>query len=175
MYKSIRNKKITKNINDKNDNNKSIFQKQYIIFLLNSSSRILSGIYKIEICESFSFMIVMDKMNKVYLYNFNSFNIIKYIDFSSTFNLKLKYISICPYTGDFIVATKRNVVLMNINGVFLSQTSDIKSNINSHVICQDICTIIKGCVFEWCLSGEKFDIETTIHRIIKTYLEKFLR
>ncbi|MBR0316923.1 MAG: TetR/AcrR family transcriptional regulator [Synergistaceae bacterium] len=51
----------------------------------------------------------------------------------------------------------------------------IKSNINSHVICQDICTIIKGCVFEWCLSGEKFDIETTIHRIIKTYLEKFLR
>ena len=121
-------KKFTKNTNE---NNKSNFQKKYIIFLLNSSSRILSDIYKIEICESFSFMIVIDKMNKVYLYDFNSFNIIKFMDFSTIFNLKLKYISICPYTGDFIVATKRNVALMNINGVFLSQKSDIKSNINS--------------------------------------------
>ena len=124
-------KKFSKNINE---NNKLNFQKKYIIFLLNSSSRIINNIYKIDICESFSFMIVMDKMNKVYLYDFNSFNIIKYIDFSSIFNLKLKYISICPYTGDFIVATKRNVALMNINGVFLSQKSDINSNIKSCLI-----------------------------------------
>jgi hypothetical protein len=108
-------KKFTKNTNE---NNKSNFKKKYIIFLLNSSSRILSDIYKIEICESFSFMIVIDKMNKVYLYDFNSFNIIKFMDFSTIFNLKLKYVSICPYTGDFIVATKRNVALMYINGVF---------------------------------------------------------
>ena len=70
-------------------------------------------------------------MNKIYLYDFNTFNLIKYIDFSTIFNLKLKHISICPYTGEFIVGTKRNIALMNINGVFLSQLSDIKSNINS--------------------------------------------
>ena len=116
----------------KNENNKSNQSKiKYLIFLVNSSSRIISNIYRIEICEAFSFMIVLDTMNKVYLYDFNSFTLIKYIDFSTIFNLKLKHISICPYTGDFIVATKRNVALMNINGVFLSQISDIQSSINS--------------------------------------------
>ena len=50
----------------------------------------------------------------------------------------------------------------------------VKDRANIHLICQDICTIIKGCVFEWCLSGEKFDIEKTIERIVKTYLSDFL-
>ena len=76
-------------------------------------------------------MIVIDIMNKVYLYDFNSFTLLKYIDFSTIFDLRLKHISICPYTGDFVVATKRNVALMNINGVFLSQLSNISSSINS--------------------------------------------
>ena len=54
------------------------------------------------------------------------------------------------------------------------QNGLIKNNANVHLICQDICTIIKGCVFEWCLSVEKFDIEKTIERIIKIYLSEFL-
>ena len=116
----------------KNENNKSNQSKiKYLIFLVNSSSRIISSIYRIEICEAFSFMIVIDIMNKVYLYDFNSFTLLKYIDFSTIFDLRLKHISICPYTGDFVVATKRNVALMNINGVFLSQLSNISSSINS--------------------------------------------
>ena len=124
---------VEKKKNENNNNNNNVGQSQikYIIFLINSSSRIISDIYKIEICESFSFMIIIDKMNKIYLYDFNTFNLIKYIDFSTIFNLKLKYISICPYTGEFIIGTKRNIALMNINGVFLSQLNDINSNINS--------------------------------------------
>ena len=106
-------------------------KKKYFIFLVNSSSRIIADIYRIDICESFSFMIVTDKMNRVYLYDFNSFNLMKYIDYSKIFNLKIKHVSICPYTGDFIVATKRSVVLMNINGVFLSQMNNIESKVNS--------------------------------------------
>ena len=106
-------------------------KKKYFIFLVNSSSRIISDIYRIDICESFSFMIVTDKMNRVYLYDFNSFNLMRYIDYSKIFNLKIKHVSICPYTGDFIVATKRSVILMNINGVFLSQMNNIKSKVNS--------------------------------------------
>ena len=115
----------------KSENNLANLKKKYFIFLVNSSSRIISNIDRIDICESFSFMIVTDKMNRVYLYDFNSFNIIKYIDYSKIFNLKIKHISICPYTGDFVVATKRDVILMNINGVFLSQMSNVKNKINS--------------------------------------------
>ena len=121
-------KQLSKKKNENNDKNTNI---KYIIFLVNSSSRIISDIYKIEICESFSFMVIIDKLNKIYLYDFNSFNLLKYIDFSKLFNLKMKYVSICPYTGEFIVATKRNVALMSINGVLLSQASNIQSNINS--------------------------------------------
>ena len=122
-------KNLYKSINENIISNE--LKKKYIIFLINTSSRIISDIYRIDICESFSFMIVTDKLNKVYLYEFNSFSLIKYIDYSTIFNLPIKYISICPYTGDFIVATKKDIALMNINGVFLSQMSNVKSKINS--------------------------------------------
>ena len=47
------------------------------------------------------------------------------------FTNQIKYSSICPYTGDFIVSSSKNLVLMNINGVFLSQMNDVESKINS--------------------------------------------
>jgi hypothetical protein len=106
-------------------------QKGYIIFLVNSSYNILSEVCLIDICNSYSFMIVADKMNHVYLYNFHSFKLLKYIDISSMFTNQIKYSSICPYTGDFIVSSSKNLVLMNINGVFLSQMNDVESKINS--------------------------------------------
>ena len=76
-------------------------------------------------------MLVADKKNRIYLYNFNSFKLLKYIDISSIFTNNIKFSSICPYTGDFIVSSSKNVVLMNINGVFLSQMSNFQSKINS--------------------------------------------
>ena len=125
-------KKLSKISNEKNSVNiNSQINKKYFIFLVNSSSRIINGISLIEICESFSLMIIIDKNNKIYLYDFNSFNLIKYIDFSFVFNSKIKYINICPYTGEFIIGTKRNIVLLNINGVILSKISYYKNKINS--------------------------------------------
>ena len=47
----------------------------------------------------------------------------------------------------------------------------LKAGTNIHLICTDICTIVKGCVFEWCLSDGGMDIESTLHRIISLYLE----
>ena len=82
-------KQLSKKKNENNEKNTNI---KYIIFLVNSSSRIISDIYKIEICESFSFMVIIDKLNKIYLYDFNSFNLLKYIYFSKLFNLKMKSI-----------------------------------------------------------------------------------
>ena len=43
-------------------------QKGYVIFLTNSSYNILSEICLINICDSYSFMIVTDKKNKVYFF-----------------------------------------------------------------------------------------------------------
>ena len=119
---------FNKLINKQNNNNS--LSKHYIIFLINSSSRILSEISQIEICEPYSFMLVVDKFNNLYIYDFNTFDLIKHIDCSIYFHHKIKYISICPYTGDFILASYYRIILMSINGVFITQINDIKSKIN---------------------------------------------
>ena len=120
-------KHLSKQSSSNNDNS----QKGYVIFLSNSSYNILSEISLIDICDSYSFMLVVDKMNRIYLYNFHSFQLLNYINLSPIFTNNIKFSNICPYTGDFIVSSSKNVVLMNINGVFLSQMSNFESKINS--------------------------------------------
>ena len=126
IYSNNKNN-INNFLNKENNNN---YSKHYIIFLINSSSRILSEISLLEICEPYSFMIVVDKFNNLYLYDFNSFDLIKYINCSIYFQHNIKFISICPFTGDFILASYYKVVLMSINGVFITQMNNIKSKIN---------------------------------------------
>ena len=129
-YCHSKNSSELKHLSKKSSNNDNS-QKGYVIFLCNSSYNILSEVCLIDICNSYSFMIVVDKMNKLYLYNFNSFQLLRYIDISSMFTNQIKFSSICPYTGDFIVSSSKNVVLMSINGVFLSQINKFQSKISS--------------------------------------------
>lgn len=49
---------------------------------------------------------------------------------------------------------------------------DAKTDV--HTACMDICTIIKGCVFEWCLVNGDMDIRKSVYRIIGNYLNPFL-
>ena len=128
------NKNNLNNINNllgkENHNQNNSLSKHYIIFFINSSSRILSDISLIEICEPYSFMLVVDKFNNLYLYDFNTFDLIKYINCSIYFKRNIKYMSICPYSGDFILASYYRIILMSINGVFITQMNNIKSKIN---------------------------------------------
>ena len=112
------------------ENHSSSLSKHYIIFLINSSSRILSEISLIEICETYSLMLVTDKLNNLYIYDFKTFDLIRNINCSIYFKHKIKYISICPFTGDFILASYYRVILMSINGVFITQMNNMKSKIN---------------------------------------------
>ena len=43
-----------------------------------------------------------------------------------------------------------------------------------HMVCKDLCTIVKGSVFEWCLCNGLMDIETVVSRIITSYLDGYL-
>ena len=130
-YYHSKNNSELKYLSKKYQNNSETTQKGYAILLINASYQILSEVYLIDICDSFSFMLVVDKMNKVYLYDFFSFKLLKYVDISNMFTNQIKFSSICPYTGDFIISSSKNVVLMNINGLFLSQMNNIHSKINS--------------------------------------------
>ncbi len=45
----------------------------------------------------------------------------------------------------------------------------LKSETDAHLISRDICTIVKGCVFEWCLSDGSTDLCKCMKRILKNY------
>lgn len=47
----------------------------------------------------------------------------------------------------------------------------IKKGTNIHQLSADVCTIAKGCIFEWCLSSGKQDIGTAFERILQCYLK----
>ena len=47
----------------------------------------------------------------------------------------------------------------------------LKKDADPHQLSMDICTIVKGCVFEWALDDGRMDIAESLHRIVKAYLE----
>lgn len=49
------------------------------------------------------------------------------------------------------------------------QSGILKEKINAHIASVDVCTIIKGCVFEWSLSSGAMDIESSVYRIVRNY------
>ena len=123
------NKNNNKNVftTDKNINNS--IEKNYIIFLVNSLNQILNEISMIEICESYSFILIIDKINNLYIIDFNTFDLLKKIDCNIYFEENIKFISICPDTGDFILATYHQLILMSINGVLITKINNVKSKI----------------------------------------------
>ncbi|MBR1457598.1 MAG: TetR/AcrR family transcriptional regulator [Oscillospiraceae bacterium] len=46
----------------------------------------------------------------------------------------------------------------------------LKKEADAHTLSMDICTIVKGCVFEWALNDGEMDIAESLRRIIGAYL-----
>jgi AcrR family transcriptional regulator len=49
----------------------------------------------------------------------------------------------------------------------------LKKDADPHQLSMDICTIVKGCVFEWALDDGRMDIAESLRRIVKAYLETY--
>ena len=49
----------------------------------------------------------------------------------------------------------------------------LDNKIDAHELSMDICTIVKGCVFEWALNSGKMDIYETLKRILERYFAAF--
>ena len=47
----------------------------------------------------------------------------------------------------------------------------LSADCNAHQVSADICTIVKGIIFEWCLMDSKISIEETLNRIIQNYFK----
>ena len=50
------------------------------------------------------------------------------------------------------------------------QQGYLKKEADAHTVSMDICTIVKGCVFEWALDDGQMDIAKALQRIIRAYL-----
>ena len=46
----------------------------------------------------------------------------------------------------------------------------LKKEADAHTMSMDICTIVKGCVFEWALDDGQMNIAEALQRIIRAYL-----
>lgn len=49
----------------------------------------------------------------------------------------------------------------------------LKKDADPHLLSMDICTIVKGCVFEWALDDGRMDIAESLRRIVKAYLKSY--
>ena len=50
----------------------------------------------------------------------------------------------------------------------------IEKNADVHTLSADICTIVKGCVFEWCLNDVDMNVAATLYRIEDSYIKGYL-
>ena len=79
--------------------------------------------------------------------------------------------ALCAYmgeeTGEFLPDTvmfrcEEEIKKAIAAGILMPET-------DAHLISRDICTIVKGCVFEWCLSDGSTDLCKCMKRILKNY------
>lgn len=45
---------------------------------------------------------------------------------------------------------------------------------NAHILSIDICTVVKGCIFEWALDNGEMDIEAAFRRLFRLVLKEYL-
>jgi len=71
---------------------------------------------------------------------------------------------------------KGTVMARNETDMLLAKKAGvIKADADAHQISMDICTIVKGCVFEWCLTDGKIEIRETLSRILSAYLRRYMK
>ena len=46
---------------------------------------------------------------------------------------------------------------------------------NAHELSMDVCTIVKGCVFEWALNDGKMDIHEVLIRILRRFFGRIVK
>ena len=75
--------------------------------------------------------------------------------------------------GKFARGTVMERSEFELNSALALRIIFLPEGMTTHEVATDICTIVKGCVFEWCLN-DSVDVENLTERIIRSYLFKYL-
>ena len=73
----------------------------------------------------------------------------------------------CEEDGHFAEGTVMSRCEKEIQNAITAGILDNKTD--AHTLSMDVCTIVKGCVFEWALNDGKMDIHEALSRILKRY------
>ena len=94
----------------------------YKLATIISDNDINSKILLMNICESFSIIIIVDKFNKIYIKDMYSLKTLHFIPLNKITKSENKILSIkiSNQTGDFIIVTPHKIIFFNINGVIIS-------------------------------------------------------
>ena len=84
--------------------------------------------------------------------------------------------SLCSYMSEIDGKFLNGTVMARCEEELLQakELGFIKKSVDIHTMSMDICTVIKGCIFEWCLTDGKSDIEKSIDRIIHSYFLQYV-
>ena len=84
--------------------------------------------------------------------------------------------SLSAYMGEHGGAFPEGTVMARSEREMLAaqEARIIKEDATIHEICADICTIVKGCVFEWCLNNGTLDIHDALCRIVRRYIHEYI-
>ena len=80
----------------------------------------------------------------------------------------------CEENGNFMPGTVMARSEHELNRALSEGIINLHENITVHEIASDICTIVKGCVFEWCLNNNELDIYALTERIITNYMFRYV-
>ena len=75
--------------------------------------------------------------------------------------------------GSFAQGTVMARSEVELNSAHSCGVITLSGGMSIHELASDICTIVKGCVFEWCLN-DFVDVKGLTERVIRSYLFKYI-
>ncbi len=51
--------------------------------------------------------------------------------------------------------------------------NELTKDIDAHTLSSDICSIVKGLIFEYCMIDSDFDLKSNVKRVISNYLKSY--
>jgi AcrR family transcriptional regulator len=117
---------------------------------------------------------IADRISELYMCLIHKYQNLG-LDFMKSF-YSTNNTSLSAYMGEVNGAFENDTVMARCEKELADarQKGYIQNNVDVHLLSKDICTIVKGCAFEWCLNDGRPDIENILYRIIQNYLSPYI-
>ena len=92
-------------------------------------------------------------------------------NFYTPFNKSMDMHNLCNTQGQFRLPS------MSDAESYISEAQKngiLASTVSAQQLADDLCTIEKGCIYEWCVSDGSFNIRDLVERLLRNYLSSFL-